>query len=230
MSPAARTRSGTLGFFKLGGAAFAILGVVLLVMGMASGDLIGGMGMTITGGVFAMIGVIWVIVALGVGGWYGSVARRQAAEAQLFQTGERATAVIEGVEGTGVSINDCPQVYLTLRVKPRSGAEFVHQRKIVLPFGAVVQPGYLVDVAYDPINPDNLALDVDPRYVATPPAVYIRTRPPEAEQLAAAAPAADPSPPTLIDQLERLSKLHESGALTDAEFDAQKQKLLMGGG
>jgi hypothetical protein len=215
-----------LSFFKLGGAAFALLGVVLLVIGFATGDAVAGMGLLITGGTFAMIGVIWVIVALGVGGWYGSVAAKQAKEAQLFQTGERATATIEGVEGTGVSINDCPQVYLTLRVKPTHGAEFVHQRKIVLPFGAVVQPGYLIDVAYDPANPRNVALDVDPRYVATPPAVYVRTRPPEAAPAVAA--ATDGSPPTLIDQLERLAKLKESGALTEAEFEAQKKELLGG--
>jgi hypothetical protein len=29
-----------------------------------------------------------------------------------------------------------------------------------------------------------------------------------------------------INQLKQLGQLHESGILTDAEFDAQKQKLL----
>jgi hypothetical protein len=224
------------------GAAFAIVGVVLLVMGLSSGDPFSNMGLTITGGTFAMIGVIWVLVALGVGGWYSSVANRQAAEQQLFQTGERATAVIEGVEGTGMSINDCPQVYLTLRVQPRNGQEFIHQRKLVLPFGSVVQPGYLVDVAYDPANPENVAIETDPRYAATPPAQYIKTRPPgqQAEPVhaftsssgpaatAAAPAAASGSPPTLIEQIERLAKLRDSGALTEAEFQEQKRELLEG--
>ena len=225
MTPGRRARSGILGFFKVGGAAFALLGIALLVAGLGAGE-VAGQAMLITGFTFALIGVIWVIVALGVGGWYGGVAKRQAAEAQLFQTGERAVATIEGVEGTGVSINDCPQMVLTLRVKPRHGAEFVHQRKIVLAFGSVVQPGYVVDVAYDPRDPENLALDVDPRYAATPPAVYVRTRPPDQEPPAAA--PEDGSPPTLIDQLERLAKLRESGALTEAEFQEQKQQLLGG--
>jgi putative oligomerization/nucleic acid binding protein len=227
VTPARRRRSGLISFFKYAGALFALAGVAMLVAAAVSGDGVAGMGLGIVGFTFAMIGVIWVIVALGLGGWYGSVAKRQAQEAQLFQTGERATAVIEGVEGTGVSINDCPQVYLTLRVKPSHGAEFVHQRKIVLPFGSVVQPGYLVDVAYDPANQQNVALDVDPRYVATPPAVYVRTRPPEQERAATAA-ASDGSPPTLIDQLERLAKLRDSGALTEAEFEEQKKALLGG--
>lgn len=235
-----RQRRGTLSFFLVAGAAFAIVGAVLLVMGLSSGDMFSNMGLTITGGTFAMIGVIWVLVALGVGGWYSSIAAKQAKEQQLFQTGQRATAVIEGVEGTGVEINNCPQVYLTLRVQPRNGAEFIHQRKLVLPFGSVVQPGYLVEVAYDPVHPDNVAIETDPRYVATAPAQYIKTRPPEQQQVpapspaypgpavSAAAPAVDDSPPTLIEQIERLAKLRDSGALTEAEFQEQKKQLLGG--
>jgi hypothetical protein len=254
VSPGMRQRRGLLSFFGVAGLAFAVVGAVLLVMGLSSGDPFSNMGLTITGGTFAMIGVIWVIVALGVGGWYSSIAAKQAQEQQLFQTGERATAVIEGVEGTGVEINNQPQVYLTLRVKPRHGAEFMHQRKLVLPFGSVVQPGYLVDVAYDPANPDNVAIESDPRYTTTPPAVYIKTRPPEGQAqpvhaftsdyaggaggaMAAAAmagagsgmPASDDgSPPTLIEQIERLAKLRDSGALTEAEFQEQKANLLGG--
>ena len=235
-----RQRKGTLSFFMVAGAAFAIVGIVMLGIGLSSGNLVSNMGLTITGGTFAMIGVIWVAVAVGVGGWYGSVASKQAKEQQLFQTGQRATAVIEGVEGTGMSINDQPQVYLTLRVKPRHGAEFIHQRKLVLPFGSVVQPGYLVDVAYDPANPDALAIETDPRYVATLPAVYIKTRPPDQQAQpvhaftsataapAAPSPAPSGSPPTLIEQIERLAKLRDSGALTEAEFQQQKKSLLGG--
>jgi hypothetical protein len=242
VSPAGRQRRGVLSFFTVGGALFAIVGVVMLVMGLSSGD-IAGSALTITGGTFAMIGVIWVLVSFGVGGWYGSIARRQAEEQQLFQTGQRATAVIEGVEGTGTMINNQPQVYLTLRVQPRNGAEFVHQRRLVLPFGSIVQPGHLVEVAYDPANPENVALETDQRYAATPPAVYVKTRPPEQGAVPAAAPGlsggiaaatpgpvapADDSPPTLIEQLERLAKLRDSGVLSQEEFDAQKKELLGG--
>jgi hypothetical protein len=246
VSPARRQRKGLLSFFMVAGALFAIVGGVMLVMGLGS-DNIAASGLTITGGTFAMIGVIWVLVALGVGGWYGNVAKRQAEEQQLFQTGERATAVIEGVEGTGTSINDMPQVYLTLRVQPRNGQEFIHQRKIILPFGSVVQPGHLVEVAYDPANPERVALETDSRYAATMPAVYIKTRPPEQQQVQQAAPVAsapaasfsmgapaasagpvDDSPPTLIEQLERLAKLRDSGALSPEEFEQQKRNLLGG--
>jgi hypothetical protein len=234
VSPARRQRGGILSFFLVAGVIFTIVGIVTFAMG--------GLGGSIAGGTFVMIGVIWVLVALGVGGWYGKVAKDQAEEQQLFQTGQRATAVIEGIEGTGTMINNQPQVYLTLRVQPRNGAEFIHQRRLVLPFGAVVQPGYLVEVAYDPSNPEKVAIESDPRYAATPPAFYIKTRPPGEGSAPAAAPGlsggyapaaaasapVDDSPPTLIEQLERLAKLRDSGALSQAEFDEQKKNLLGG--
>lgn len=40
---------------------------------------------------------------------------------------------------------------------------------------------------------------------------------------------AAPAPETSISQLERLSRLHDDGKLTDAEFEAEKAKLLGGG-
>jgi hypothetical protein len=45
-----------------------------------------------------------------------------------------------------------------------------------------------------------------------------------AQQAAAAAPADDG--PDMIEQLKQLAELHAQGILTDAEFDAQKAKLL----
>jgi hypothetical protein len=44
------------------------------------------------------------------------------------------------------------------------------------------------------------------------------------QQSAPAAPAA--AAPSLVDQLSQLSQLHASGALSDADFEAAKQKLL----
>jgi hypothetical protein len=43
---------------------------------------------------------------------------------------------------------------------------------------------------------------------------------------AAPAPAAAPAGPSLLDQLNQLSALHEQGALTDNEFTVAKAKLL----
>jgi hypothetical protein len=45
---------------------------------------------------------------------------------------------------------------------------------------------------------------------------------------AAAPPAAPPAQDSMIDQLTELGKLRDQGILTDAEFDAQKAKVLAG--
>jgi hypothetical protein len=56
--------------------------------------------------------------------------------------------------------------------------------------------------------------------------------PPDAGQGGLPTPSAPPPPPapapteSRVDQLERLAVLHESGALTDEEFAAEKAKLL----
>ena len=47
-----------------------------------------------------------------------------------------------------------------------------------------------------------------------------------ADEPAPAAPAAEA--PDMMEQLKQLGELHTSGVLTDAEFEAQKAKLLAG--
>ena len=59
------------------------------------------------------------------------------------------------------------------------------------------------------------------RWSAQHQAPYEQQAPPPAPEPAAAAPAADP-----IQQLKQLGELRDSGVLTDAEFEAQKAKIL----
>jgi hypothetical protein len=51
-----------------------------------------------------------------------------------------------------------------------------------------------------------------------------------ADAQAAAAPPPQPAPaaPDPLEELERLGKLRDQGVLTDAEFEAQKAKILAG--
>jgi len=55
----------------------------------------------------------------------------------------------------------------------------------------------------------------------------------EEQQQAAAEPAPAEAPaaeaPDMMEQLKQLGELHTSGVLTDAEFEAQKAKILAGG-
>lgn len=50
----------------------------------------------------------------------------------------------------------------------------------------------------------------------------------QAQMQAAAAPPPAPAKPSQdrIDQLSKLAALHDSGALTDAEYESEKQRLL----
>jgi hypothetical protein len=61
-----------------------------------------------------------------------------------------------------------------------------------------------------------------PAYQQAPPPAYQRPAPPAQ----AAAPASTGLSPEDISQLQQLGKLHESGILTDTEFEAAKQKIL----
>ncbi len=60
-----------------------------------------------------------------------------------------------------------------------------------------------------------------PVYQQEPPPVYQQPAPPQA----APAPSTGLSPDD-INQLQQLGKLHESGVLTDTEFEAAKAKIL----
>ncbi|MBA3302172.1 MAG: SHOCT domain-containing protein [Thermoleophilaceae bacterium] len=185
-----------------------------------------------------MIGVVWAIVGFGLGAYYSGVAAKAAQEAQLFATGTRATGVIERVESTATTINDSPVINLSVRVAPRNGAEFVHQRKLCVPVSAVPLPGHLVEIAFDPNDTSKVALQTDDRF-SSPPARYVVTRPPEGGTVAAAtgnarsggivAGAVEPAAPATdnsVEQLERLAKLREDGVLSEAEFQVQKSRIL----
>jgi Short C-terminal domain len=68
------------------------------------------------------------------------------------------------------------------------------------------------------------------QYQQPPPAqyqqpVYQQPAPPPAAPAAAPAPSGGVAPETL-EQLKQLGELHTSGVLTDAEFEAAKQKIL----
>ncbi len=63
-----------------------------------------------------------------------------------------------------------------------------------------------------------------PAYQQAPPPAYQQPAPPP-PQAAAPAPSTGLSPDD-ISQLKQLGQLHESGVLTDAEFEAAKAKIL----
>jgi hypothetical protein len=224
-----KSRSGIGSFFLIAGAAFVVAGIVA----MASG----GMGGGIAGLTFLMIGGIWMLVALFLRGFYGRMARKADEERKLFETGKRATATVEGVETTGMVLNDVnQQIILRLMVRPHGEAEFPHERKMYVPFHGMPRTGDLIEVAYDPADRTKVALQTDWRSDTAGGRLLITRRPGEtpspAGQRSAAAPAATDdgatAPERVIDQLERLQRLREEGALTESEFAVQKARILSG--
>ena len=228
------SRSGILNFFLVAGIAFAVLGAFLFFAG--------GLGGSIAGMTFLMIGVIWALVGLGVRALYGSMARKAKAEQQLFESGRKATAVVEGVETTSMVLNNInQQIILRLRIQPPGEPEFTHERKLFVPFHGLPRTGDVIDVAYDPSDKTRVALATDWRSNTAGGRLLILRRPGEEAAVAAgtqagAAPAAPASsagpastaPERVIEQLERLNRLREEGALTESEFAVQKAKVLSG--
>lgn len=221
ISPRVKARKGIGSFFLIAGIGFAVVGVAAVAAGGEAG--------LIAGGTFLMIGVIWAAVAVGLGAFYGSMAKKAVAEKKLFETGTRATAVIDSVETTGLVVNNVnQQIILRMRIQPRGEAEFPYERKMLVPFHGIPRTGDQIQVAYDPANRAKVALETDWRSDTAGGRLLVLNRP--ADPPATPAPAATDTtaPERVIEQLERLQRLRDEGALTDSEFAVQKAKVLSG--
>lgn len=207
-------RGGIMSFFLLGGIALAAVGGFLILNG--------GPG-AVAGLTFAMIGVIWALVALGLRAFYGRMLRRAQAEQELFANGRKAVAVVDGVQTTGMVLNNVnQQIVLRLRVQPPGEPEFTHERRMFVPFHALPRTGDVIDVAYDPADRSRVALATDWRSNTGGGQVLLFRRPGAGEASAEA--------DGVVEQLERLDRLRQSGSLTFAEFEALKAKILSGQG
>ncbi len=91
------------------------------------------------------------------------VGQQSANHNQLMATGAPGSARVLSLEGTGTLINNAPQVVLGLEIHPSTGGSpfvtrcvsIVSQLKI-----PQVQPGCMVPVRFDPMNPQNVALAI----------------------------------------------------------------------
>ncbi len=109
-----------------------------------------------------------------------------------------------------------------------------------VPFNGIPRTGDLIEVAYDPADRTKVALEIDWRTDTAGGRLLVLRRPGEVPMPAGAGrrgradrPAdggGQTAPERMIEQLERLNRLKEDGALTEAEFEVQKAKVLAGGG
>ena len=167
------------------------------------------------------------------------------ANATVVEIAEKGMAVTRGAEG--VVGNTELALKAHLRVQPEGEPEFAVKKRFSFPQLAVPSAGQTVPVLYDPDDHDKIVVDYSPE--AQQGAAFsaagidpsqIGALMEQAQQLQAQAgqvqgmapvpgmaPAAPAQPQTdSVAQLEKLAKLKESGALTEAEFEAEKAKIL----
>jgi len=126
------------------------------------------------------------------------------AQSELIHAGRRAPAAIVDVRDTGTTINDNPRVVVRLRVEPDGEAPFEVERKVTVSRVAIPRAGERVEVAYDPADHSRFTFRISDLTDGD-------------------------RAPDRFDQLARLGELRSRGILTDAEFEAEKARLLGGG-
>jgi hypothetical protein len=171
------------------------------------------------------------------------------ANATVLEIAEKGMAVTRGAEG--VVSNTELALKAHLRVQPDDEPEFEVKKRFSFPQMAVPGAGQTVPVLYDPQDHDKIIVDytaeaqqgaafasagIDPNQIGQlmeqaqqmraqagqmPGGMPGMGQMPGMTPPAPAQPQADP-----VEQLEKLAKLKESGALTEAEFEAEKAKIL----
>jgi hypothetical protein len=156
---------------------------------------------------------LWYAVAIGLAFWIGLAARR---DQSFEQHAIHATGIVLEVlePRMNVVVN---RIYIKrkvrLRIERGDGApayEGVLNGLFML--GEIPSPGARIPVLVDPANPQRVEYDKNAGATSSAP-----TRP---AALAATARG------NIADELDKLARLRDRGALTASEFDAAKSKLL----
>jgi hypothetical protein len=170
------------------------------------------------------------------------------ANAVIVEIAEKGMAVTRGADN--VVANTEVALKAHLRVQPDDEPEFEVKKRFSFPQLGVPSAGQTISVIYDPQDHDKIIVDYSPDGNAEAAlsaagidagslgellnqAEQMRAQAQQAQGMAGMgqmpgmtpqAPA--PAPPDPVEQLEKLAALKEKGALTDAEFEAEKAKIL----
>ena len=148
------------------------------------------------------------------------------------QGSDQNRILAEGIDGTAVIVGmGTPErgaqrfnLDLDLEVHVSGRAPYRVANQYIVPASAPLGQGVTLPVKVDPNDPAKLAIDWD--NVASGPARG-EVRPVGGGEGFSPAPAPAGAGDSVA-ELERLAKLRDSGALTDAEFEQQKAKILGG--
>lgn len=150
------------------------------------------------------------------------------------ESGDRDRLLADGIAGEGVIISHgVPargaqwfnmDIDMEIHVPGRTAYQINNQ--YMVPNGATLGPGVKLPIRVDPEDQTKIAIDWDG--AGSAPARG-EVRPAAGATDPGAAPTATPSSGgDSVAELERLVKLRDSGALTDAEFEQQKARILGG--
>jgi Short C-terminal domain len=145
------------------------------------------------------------------------------------QSGERAQILANGIPGQGVIVaHGTPErgaqwfnMDIDLEVHVSGRRPYRVNNMYLVPAGATIGQGVTLPIKVDPNHPSKIAIDWEGAQRA-PDRGEVR---PAGDSGFAPAPAPSPGGDDHIAELERLAKLRDSGALTDAEFEQQKAKI-----
>jgi hypothetical protein len=145
-------------------------------------------------------------------------------------SGERAQILASGIPGQGVILaHGTPErgaqwfnMDIDLEVHVSGRRPYRVNNMYMVPAGATIGQGVTLPIKVDSNDPSKIAIDWDAAQRA-PARGEVR---PVGDSGFTPAPASPAGGEDHIAELERLAKLRDSGALTDAEFEQQKAKIL----
>jgi Short C-terminal domain len=146
------------------------------------------------------------------------------------KSGERGEILANGIPGQGVVVaHGTPErgaqwfnLDIDMEIHVSGRQPYRVNNMYMVPAGATLGQGVTLPVKVDPNDPAKVAIDWDSAQRAP---ARGEVRPVGGSGFT---PAPSPSAPSgdSLAELERLAKLRDSGALTDAEFEQQKAKIL----
>jgi Short C-terminal domain len=147
------------------------------------------------------------------------------------QSGEREQILASGLAGHGVIVGHGPlergaqwfNLDIDLEVHVGGRAPYRVNNQYLAPAGATIGQGVTLPIKVDRNDPAKIAIDWESAQRAPQRG---EVRPVGGSDFAPAPAASGASSDDHLDELERLAKLRDSGALTDAEFEQQKARIL----
>jgi len=147
------------------------------------------------------------------------------------QSGERDQVLANGIAGQGVIVGHGAlergaqwfNLDIDMEVQVPGRQPYRVNNMYLVPAGATIGQGVTLPIKVDSNDPSKIAIDWDSAQLAPQRG---EVRPVGGSGFSPAPAPASSSGGDHLEELERLAKLRDSGALTDAEFEQQKARII----